>query len=142
MIFYFNAVRGLMQWSNQRALFDFLLAHEGEELYAKLDKFKNVRSLSQNALYHAYLEIISNETGNEVDSLHKLFKGLLLPKKEITLKGKTYILSGSTTELTKAEMIEYMDKICAMTEVPIPDPKLMSIEKSVAYPKQSNITAF
>jgi hypothetical protein len=129
--------KGIIQWSNQRALFDYLLQNDGKELYAKFDKVKSVRSLDQNSYYHAFLDIIEKETGQNHDELHRIFKGLFLPKKKVILKGKEYVLAGSTTELSKTEMGEYMDKISALVEIALPDPKLLAMDKAPAYPENN-----
>ena len=126
-ILYFKPNKGLIDWSNRSELHNFLLDNDGKDCYAKMDKVKGVRSLDQNSLYWLYLDVIAKETGNTVDDLHRLFKGLFLPKKEVTFKGKKYMMSGSTTKLTKAEMGEYLDKICAETNIPIPDKQTASI---------------
>jgi hypothetical protein len=126
---YFKPNKGIIEWTNKRALFDYLLANDGVNMYATIDKVKNVRSLDQNAFMWVYLEIIAQETGNIADDLHRLFKGLFLPKKTIKVRGKSYTMSGSTTDLSKGEMTMYLDQICALTNVPIPDPKLASLTK-------------
>ena len=85
------------------------------------------RSLSQNSYYWAYLHIVETETGNNADDLHEYFKRTLLPPKFIKIKGKRgekeIKIPKSTTELSKLEMGEYLDKISAMTGVSLPDPK-------------------
>lgn len=86
------------------------------------------RSISQNSFYWLYLTVISNETGNDAEDLHGFFKRQFLPITEgtITLKDgvhHTYKKLSSTTELSKAEFGEYLDKIYAMTGVPLPDPE-------------------
>jgi hypothetical protein len=141
-ILFFTPKFGLIEWSNKKALYEFLLANEGKEMYAKIDKVKSVRSLDQNSFYWRYLEIIATETGNNADDLHRIFKGLFLPKRKTTFKGKDYMMSGSTTELSKTEMGEYLDKICALTNVPIPDPKLVAMDNKIEYPRDSNETKF
>lgn len=92
--------------------------------WVRIEKPKVLRTLSQNALYWVFLEQICYETGNEADDLHEFFKSRLLPKKLITIHGKKgdYDIERvkSTTELTKLEFGEYMDKISAMTGVAIP----------------------
>ena len=122
-IFYFQAVKGMMNWSNANSLVQFLLDNEGKNMYANIDKVKGVRSLNQNSYYWFYLEIIARETGNTADMLHRLFKGLFLPKEIVKFKGKEYPMSGSTTKLSKTDMGEYLDKIAAECEVPLPDPQ-------------------
>ena len=122
-VFYFKAKHGIIEWSNKGALHAYLLDHEGINMFANMDKVKSIRSLDQNAYMWFYLEVIARETGNIADDLHRLFKGLFLPKRCITLRGKEYTLAGSTTELSKGEMSVYLDKISAHTGVPLPDPK-------------------
>ena len=129
-IFYFKSKGGLIEWTNKSDLFQFLIDNEGIEMFANMGKVKGVRSLNQNSLYWKYLEIISAETGNNVDDLHRLFKGLFLPKKIVVFKGKEYLMSGSTIELSKGDMSMYMERINAECGVPIPDMQTASI----AYP--------
>lgn len=112
---------------NEIRLRQFLLDNEGKQLW--LTKPQTQRSKLQNNFYWAYLGIIEQETGNNSNDLHEFFKLKLLPPKEITIRGKekNHILTTtrSTTELTKAEFTDYLDKICALTGVPIPDPTLL-----------------
>lgn len=85
------------------------------------------RSLTQNAYYWVYLNVISEETGNDIDDLHEFFKHKYLPFKTITIKGKkgehTFKRITSTSELSKNDFGEYLDKICAATGIPLPDPQ-------------------
>jgi hypothetical protein len=110
--------------TNQARLAEFLKKHEGETL--RLELPKKQRTVSQNKFYWLYLGIIEQETGNGANDLHDFFKMKLLPKETVTLKGKkahVFERTKSTTKLNKQEMSEYMEKICAMTGVPIPDPQ-------------------
>jgi hypothetical protein len=104
---------------------DFCVDNEGKTL--RIEKPKSVRSMQQNSFYWVYLELISRETGNDPNDLHEYFKTKMLPRKIVEIHGKhghyEFEKIKSTTELSKLEMGEYMDKICAVTEVPIPDPK-------------------
>lgn len=129
-IFYLKPNKGQIEWSNRQAIFEYLMEQDGKELFCNIGKIKGVRSLPQNSLYWKYLEIISDETGNNTDDLHRLFKGLFLPKKTIMFKGKDYLMSGSTTNLSKGDMTLYLDKICAETNIPIPNEK----DIAIAYP--------
>lgn len=122
-VFYFKSHQGTLQWSNGRALTQFLKDNEGKDMYASMDRVKGVRSLNQNSYYWFYLEIIASETGNNSDDLHRLFKGLFLPKTAVTWKEHEYMMSGSTTKLSKGDMTMYLDKICSETSVPLPDPQ-------------------
>lgn len=115
---------------NEQSLQKFLFVNNGRwcDIIARVPR----RSIKQNSFYWLYLTIISRETGNEVEDLHGLFKRQFLPivsgmvrfkKKDGTVMQHSYKKLKSTTELSKSEFTEYMDKICAMTEVPIPDPE-------------------
>jgi len=95
--------------------------HEGAEVI--IEPFKPTRSRSQNSYYWLYLGIIAAETGDNADDLHEFFKRTLLPPVFKTIRGEEVRLPGSTTDLDKAQFGEYLDKIAAMTEVPLPDPE-------------------
>lgn len=84
---------------------------EGKEVLVEIRPLRNIRSNNANRYYFKCLEIIANETGNDEDTLHRVFKGLFLPKREVTLNGKTYSLAGSTATLTTAEFMAYIEKI-------------------------------
>jgi len=83
---------------------------------------KKKRTLPQNSYYFAYLRMIENETGNEANDLHEIFKRLFLQPRFVSYQGKEIKLPASTTGLTKLDMGDYLDKICAHTAVPLPDP--------------------
>lgn len=68
-----------------------------------------------------YLELIEKETGNGANDLHEYFKRALLAPKWLTVLGKEIKVPKSTTELTKVEFGDYMDKIAALSGVAIPD---------------------
>ena len=107
--------------TNQALFKQDLKEHVGKTY--RVERVIPKRSLSQNALYWAYLGIIEYETGNNSDDLHELFKRTLLPPKFITVMGKEIKIPKSTTELSKLEFGEYMDKISAECGVPVPDPR-------------------
>jgi hypothetical protein len=81
------------------------------------------RSGQQNSFYWLYLGVIATETGDNADDLHEFFKRKLLPPQFITVRGEEIKIPASTTDLNKADFGEYMEKICALTGVPIPDPE-------------------
>lgn len=126
MVFRCKAKNGELDFGsehNQIRLKSYLLDNEGKELVLKHQKPK--RSLSQNAYYWVYLGVIERETGNDANELHDFFRSKLLPPKTVCIRGnkdKHYFeRPTSTTELNKLEFGDYLDKICAMTNVPIPD---------------------
>lgn len=110
---------------NKARFKEFCQKNEGKVLYIEKPELK--RSLRQNAFYWFYLSIIAGETGNDPEDLHEFLKTKLLPKKIIKIKGRKGVYDvvkyKSTTELSKLEFGEYMERICVLTEVPIPDPE-------------------
>lgn len=120
--FIFQAKEGKMTWGsvyNHQRFLSCLKENEGKDF--KIELLKSTRSLSQNALYWLYLEIIERETGNSANDLHEYFRRTLLSPKWLKVLGKEIKVPQSTTELKKTEFGDYMDKICAETNVPIPD---------------------
>lgn len=103
---------------------DFLKQNEGK--WVRIEREEPKRTLSQNAYYWIYLEVISRETGNSPEDLHEFFKARFLPKKIIKIKGKKntheFTRTISTAKLNKLDFGEYLDKICSETEIPLPDP--------------------
>lgn len=104
---------------------DFCKINQGKYISLELPKPK--RSIQQNSYYWLYLGVIERETGNDAEELHELFKVKFLPARSIVIKGKTHehevVVPRSTTSLSKVEFGEYMDKISAFTEIPLPNPK-------------------
>lgn len=103
----------------------WLMKHVGK--FATVSISEPSRSGQQNRYYWLYLGVIENETGNSASDLHEFFKRKLLPPKHIVIKGKMGLhevrIPRSTTDLTKVEFGEYMEKICAMVAIPLPDPE-------------------
>lgn len=136
-IFYATSRDMQLVMDNQRAWLDYLLSVDKKKLVVSIEQEKWVRSASQNNFYWAYLRIIANETGETEDNLHSLFKRKFLPPEFKTILGVEVKLPASTTKLDKVAFGEYMDKISAMTGVPIPNPKLLvKVDDTVEYPTE------
>lgn len=107
----------------KQRLLEHVKNHEGTTY--DITPRKSKRTLSQNSYYWVYLDVIANETGNDRQDLHLFFRKLL-PLKKVTIKGKKKThdiqIAKSTTELDKVEFGEYLDKICALVDIPLPDP--------------------
>lgn len=86
---------------------------EGKEVIVDVQKIQYKRSLNQNAYYWACLGIISNSTGHTPEELHRLFKGLFLPRKDMIFNERKFSMAGSTSELKKGEFVEYIMRITA-----------------------------
>lgn len=125
-VFIFSAKEGKMIWGsvyNHQRFVQCLKENEGKDF--RIEPLKSTRSLSQNALYHLFIDVICKETGNDHNNLHEYFKREFLTPKfiRVIIKGKEIErkIPASTTELSKTEFIDYMDKISAQTEIAIPD---------------------
>lgn len=105
---------------NEARFREFLKGNEGKKF--EIHRKERKRTISQNAYYWVYLELIEGQTGNAANDLHELFRRTLLPPKFITVMGKEIKIPRSTTELNKVEFAEYLEKICAETKVPLLDP--------------------
>lgn len=125
--------------------------NDGEKMTVTIEKKKNTRSLSQNAYLWVYYQVIENETGTNVNDVHEWAKRMFLPPRFITVMNKEMKIPASTTNLSKHEFSEYLDKIAAATNIPIPDPELAGYENpkqylttnpTVAYPQGEGKTAF
>ncbi len=95
----------------------FIENNQGKQIVVGVPK--PLRSNQQNRFYWLYLHIISEETGNDTEDLHTFFRGRFLRARRKIL-GQDEWIPMSTTQLSKAEYSEYLDKICALTNVPIP----------------------
>ena len=70
-----------------------------------------------------YLTQIGEETGNDKDTLHRLFSGKFLGDGITKVFGEKVHKVKSTTSLTKNDFAEYMLEIHSLTDIPIPDTK-------------------
>jgi len=104
---------------NKRRFLDFCKKKPGVLL--RIEEFEKKRSKSQNSLYWMYLNLIEMETGNSSIDLHEFFKKRFLPPKVITIKEHEEEIQRSTTELSRKEFSEYIDKIELLTGVLVPD---------------------
>lgn len=116
-----RVTNGKPLWSewNMADIREWCKGNEGKLLRLTYETPK--RSNAQNRYYWLYLGVIAAETGDDENSLHEYFRRTLLPPKLITAQGKNLQIPRSTTDLNKIEMGEYLDRICALTNVPLPD---------------------
>jgi hypothetical protein len=110
---------------NQARFRQWLKDREGKKI--RIEQLVTNRTKLQNSYYWLYLGIIERETGNDANDLHELFKRKFLKPefKKVIIKGKEteYKIPKSTTNLNKIEFGEYLDKICAEVEIPLPSPE-------------------
>ncbi len=120
--FLFKAKKGMPDFGSEYNEARFRQAlKENEGKVFRIEQEVSTRSLSQNKLYWKYLDLIEMETGNNANDLHELFRRTLLKPKVIKVLGREIVIPGSTTELKKHEFADYLDKISAETNIPIPD---------------------
>jgi hypothetical protein len=83
------------------------------------------RSISQNSLMWLWLTCIEQETGQDRNELHDLFKDLYILPVEVEVLGRK-IIRHTTTDKDTLQFKEYLDKIqiFASTElgIKLPDP--------------------
>lgn len=94
----------------------------GDTITMTLTNQKPKRTIRQNSYYWAYIAIIAAETGNGPDDLHTLFKHEFLSGTVVEVMGKQVVREASTTDLSRLEFGEYIDKIASLTGVE-PPPK-------------------
>ena len=78
------------------------------------------RTQEQNSYYWVYLTLISEKSGNDIDDLHTLFKGLFLSKGVVEVLGHKVRKAKSTTELSINQFSEYIRRIEVLTGVMAP----------------------
>jgi len=142
MIFYGKILDLAFRPDNQKSWLDFLEQNDKKKVIIEVLDDKPKRTLDQNAFMWMYLGVIEKETGNLADDLHELFKRKFLPPIPKKILGIEFRKPASTTDLTKQEMSEYLDKISAFTEIPIPEPIKKEFDISVAYPKEEHKPKF
>lgn len=83
----------------------------------EIKEYKGKRTALQNAYYWSVMKLLSEHTGYEDDELHALFKDKFLHKEPVRVLGEYVKTDTTTTNMSKKEFSEYMEKIavfCAM----------------------------
>lgn len=92
----------------------------GDMVTMTLTLKKPKRSVRQNSYYWMYLGMIADETGNDPDDLHELFKKKFLPTKIADVMGEQVEKNKSTTDLSRLDFGDYIAKIEEFTEIQAP----------------------
>jgi hypothetical protein len=161
IVLYFKNNHGIIEWSNKRELFDYLLSNEDYkgEFYAEIDKLKGKRSVPQNNSLHLWCEQVAealNDSGQllkitiggktaEIDWTGANFKENVWRPVQKALTGKK-----STTKLDKLEPSKVYDHInrflaerCNGIHIPWPSEEAVKDTREMpSYPTESNKTAF
>lgn len=126
MYIYFATIKdGKLDFEREKGLQFFLKNNDGKRVVVKISKAYGQRSIKQNKLYWAYLNIIEAETGDNAVDLHEYFRRKLLPPQIIKVRNKEFEIPQSTTKLDKLVFSEYLQKIERLTGIPIPDINLI-----------------
>jgi hypothetical protein len=119
-----KAINGKLDYGsdfNLARLHDALKSTEGKTW--RIEYVETKRTLSQNSLYWLFLQVIERETGQPAQEVHEWAKRMFLPPKFITVQKKELKIPASTTQLSKHEMGEYLDRISADVGISVPDPR-------------------
>lgn len=100
-----------LQLQNPDEFKALIVSLDGKDIELTLGKKKENRTLNQNDLLWAINTLIANELGWEKDDLHEFFKEKFSPKKKITVKGVETIIPKGTSQFTKEEFSEYIERI-------------------------------
>ncbi len=97
--------------------------------YFELSKRRKIRTVNQNRLERLWLACIADETGNDSNDLHDIFKKKWITPKEIINFWGEKDLIYSTRDLNTIQFKEFLDKIQIFShselgiELPIPKDK-------------------
>jgi len=83
----------------------------GKHLDVKIGEHKPPRTLSQNATLHMWFGEMADQTGAEPEDIKRELKHRFLPKVERRILGKVRIVPVGTSDLSKAQMIEFMERV-------------------------------
>ena len=121
-VFYGTVNDGILS-INQRQSYEYFLSELGQsEVEILIRKRKKLRSLSQNALYWIYLNLIAEETAGTteeeyVKKLHNAFKEKFIPSVEFNIFGITTKDYKTTTDMSPFEFSTYIKQIEELTSI-------------------------
>lgn len=97
--------------SQKKRIAAYMQKHEGQYTRLTFAQPTKGRSNPQNRYYWGVVvEMIASETGHTTEEIHEYLKGLLLPRRFLTV-GKTEVqLTKSTTTLSTQDMEEYLER--------------------------------
>jgi len=97
--------------NNERSFKDKLIEFEGKEVEIRIKVRTNNRSKEQNSLYWKWINILSNETGFQVEEMHELVKYKFLQRNVVNNDGVEEVILKSTTTLTVSEFNKFMNEV-------------------------------
>ena len=78
-----------------------------------IQRYSGRRSASQNKLFHALIDAIASETGNDREDLKDWLKGKFGPRVALVIDGREEIVPKLSRRYTPEEMSEMVDRISA-----------------------------
>lgn len=96
---------------------------EGDQITLTISLKKPKRTIRQNSYYWFYLGEIVDQTGNDADDLHALFKKKFLRPKVKEVMGELVEEEKSTTKLSRLEFGDYIREIEVFTGIQAPPAK-------------------
>jgi hypothetical protein len=144
MIFYAKNLFGILEFTNKRALFDYLLSqsdYKGSYIIT-IEKEKGKRSLGFNAyLWGVVYKLISDHTGHTAQELHEIYTRMFIPPKFIIYKDKEIKVPSGTSGMDTSTFWNYVDRVVAegaSIGVLIPPPQNKEEFKvDVVYPENN-----
>ncbi len=100
----------------------------GDYVMLSIVNRKPKRTENQNRYYFGvYLPLIADDTGEDVERLHRLFKKKFLSKGSETILGEQVENIGSSTDLSVSDFCTFILEIEKLTEIPAPDTREWSL---------------
>lgn len=125
-LFFGKSVNGAIEFSNKKAIRDFLLSVDNKTLVVQVDREYGVRSQNQNRyLFGVVYRVIAEHTGHTETEIHELMKRICLPPVYKKIMGREIKMPASTTKLSKNEFSDYVERIkaeVASLGLEIPEP--------------------
>ena len=91
-----------------------LAKFEDPKVIVTVEGIRSERTLNQLAYYWGIiLPLIAEHTGHSTPDLHEIFKRLYLPPKLVKWRGRDIKMPNTTKELSKGEMVEYIERVIA-----------------------------
>lgn len=99
----------------------------GESVSINVTSKKRKRSENQNRYMHLYFSLIALSSGHTMNQIKTWAKGKFLSKGITEVFKDRVRLVQNTSDLTVLEMIEFIARIEAYTDIPAPDPAPFSL---------------
>lgn len=110
--YYSDVKEGNLQNNIRNLIKKELPRFEGKRVTITIQKVKSKRTAAQNRLWWLYIGILSDELGYHKDEMHEICKFKFLKKEKVDeVHGEVFEYIGSTTDLSKSEFGELVDRL-------------------------------